>query len=223
MTGRKKHDYPNEIIDFLRKDNNGHSKNSIAHKIGGDRNEVFEAIRILIGRNFLQEKKGKMYMDFDMVGHFKDVIDEFEDFHNECKAMIFGDEKRDGYLFDIRKILKKSKNPMFYAEEVVIQGVKQEGVMHQINPEIKSHLQAIREILDRLTRTAHGLLVMNLWNRYPSQEIDKFEKLMKSSTTTQIKTRNELKKMIPKKNQHMFTEWEFQVFAGLVLGKKKRD
>ncbi len=228
MADGKKHDYPNEILEIFREGNYGHSKDSIARKIGGDRNQVFEEIQKLIDGGLLFEKKRKLWVDFDSVTLFASTMDAFERKLSLHEAMIFGDKERDGLLKEIKKRLKSSTKPMFYAEEVIIDGKKFEGEMHQINPEVKSHLQAIREQIDSLVRSAYAMYGMHTMNPVVTQlpveqDEDRFRELQEKAFKIQIQTRHKLMKMCPKENQYMYNEWDFMVFSGFLFSEKNYD
>jgi len=200
-------DYETDLLDKIMYYDQQRSKSFIAHKVGGNYNTALDVIEILIDRNILEIKKGKLKIKPN------DVIQEHEYFQDELKRF------KDGVKYSIprlREIVRETKEPLFWYTVEKLRPTSKPARMDHINKKARD------EILILLMATVRGLVssTFMLYQRILLDQVPKSEKKLlnddiKAGIIAIQNTKERLLKITGKKNKHVLEGYWFQMTAGL--------
>lgn len=194
------HDYEGEVIKAIQK--RPRPKTVIARAAKGHYPDALATIENLCEREILENKNGIL--------NFKayDVVQEREFFQKELKE--FKKVFHNHLIPELKKIRKKTKKPIFYVT------IDNNAQTFRVNFQARDFvLSPIMHMINRLIRISFGLYMMKLLGQVPRPYSTMVDNDIKSCFKIIKETKEELGKLMSKKNRPSFESYWNQLSAGL--------
>jgi len=200
-------DYETAILKKIIQSNQQKPKSIIAHAVKGNYNKALDVIETLCERNILEIKEGKLKIKPN------DVLQDHE--HFQTMLEIFN-ETVSNSIPRLKKIVKETKEPLFWFEMVKLRPTSEPARMDHINKKARN------EVLAFLIPTVNNLVSSSfmLYQKIILDQVSISEKKLlnddiKEGIEVIKKLKEKLLKITGEKNKHVLESYWFQMTAGL--------
>ncbi len=200
-------DYETAILKKIIQFDQQKPKSIIAHAVKGNYNKALDVIEQLCKRNILEIKDGQLKIKPN------DVLQDHERFQTMLEIF---NETASNSIPRLKKIVKETKEPLFWFEIVKLRPTSEPARRDHINKKARD------EVLTFLMPTISNLVssTFMLYQKIILDQVSKSEKNLlnddiKASIDAIQDVKEQLLKLTGEKNKHVLAGYWFQMTAGL--------